>query len=417
LKTPASALGLLLLTARAFADDGSASDRGAGCFRASDFACAERELTAAHRRDESDLDVTLLLGITDYRLGRGRDAEPLLRAAARSSDGETAASARIFLGLLASERGDLDAAQADLGAAQQAPGSLGESARGLLQRRGAKRLQLVLLVRPEFDSNVPLFPMTPTATGSGQQADGDVLVLVGLNWRPWRQVGLSVDETASYRQQFTLLDYSLFANRLSPRYDYLGRNDRVAVGYAFELMTLGGALFTIGHLADASYRRRLVADFGIGVSYGFRHRQYYRSEYGVFTGPTHAGAAELSWGTPERPFELAAGYLVVRELAADPTFSATGHGGRLRARVRFARRFDLGFTGWILYRAFDVADATLGARRDTQLYGDLSLACDLDRRLGLIVGASVTRSLSTIADYDYLKATAHVGFAFGYARQ
>jgi hypothetical protein len=287
----------------------------------------------------------------------------------------------------------------------------------LWQRRGVKRLQLVLLVRPEFDSNVPLLPMAPTAsTATGQQADGDILVLAGLNWRPFRQIGLNLDETASYRQQFTLLDYSLFANRLSPRYDYLGRNDRVGIGYAFELMTLGGALFDIGHHAEAAYRRRLVADFGIGVAYAFRYRQYHLADYGAFTGPAHTGVAELSWGTPARPFEIGLGYLIVREDTQDPTFTATGHGGRLRARVRFGGRFDLGLTGWTVYRAFEVADATLGPRRDTQLYADLSLAIDLNRYVGLIVGGSVTRNWSTVPEYDYFKGTAHVGFAFGYAK-
>jgi hypothetical protein len=414
----AALLGCVLLWCGSAVADDSANpiDRGVACFRAADYRCAQSALDAAHRRDPADLDVTLLLGITEYRLGRADAAEPLLRMAARSTDSETAASARIFLGLIASDRGELDAAQRELAGAQTAPGGLGDSARGLMQSRGAKRLQLVLLVRPEIDSNVPLFPSAATATKGKQQVDGDVLVLGAVIWRPWRRIGLSLDETASYRQQFTLFDYSLFTNHLSPRYDYLGRNDRVGVGYSFDLMTLGGALFNLGHVAEAAYRRRIVADFGIGASYQFRHRSYLIDSYAPFTGPTHAGALELSWGAPERPLEVTLAYVLLRELTADPIFTATGHGGRVRARVRFGKRYDLGATAWAIYRSFDVADGSAGLRRDTQIYGDVSLAIDLHRNVGLIVGGSLLRNLSTVSDYDYLKATAHLGVAFGYVR-
>jgi hypothetical protein len=413
----AAVVCLLVLGGRAWAQAGaSALERGVACFRANDLGCAEHELAEAHRRDPGDLDVTLLLGITEYRLGHAAAAEPLLRAAAASPDAETAASARIFLGLAASDRGEVDAAQTELAAAQRQPGDLGDSARSLAQRRGAKTLQLVLLVRPEVDSNVPLFPSAATATSNTQQVDGDLLILGAITWRPWRRIGLSIDETASYRQQFTLLDYSAFASYLSPRYDYLGRNDRVGVGYTFELMTLGGALFTLGHVADAAYRRRIVADLGLGLGYMFRYRDYFPDGYASFTGPTHSGAVELSWGTPERALEVALAYLVLRETTQDPTFSATGQGARLRGRLRFARRFDLGVTGWAIFRTFDVVDPTVSARQDVQILGDVSLAVDLTRRLGLIVGGGVVRNLSTVSDYDYVKATAHVGVAFGYTR-
>jgi tetratricopeptide (TPR) repeat protein len=387
-------------------------ERGVACFRDGDFACAERALQAAHVRDPRDADVGLLLGITEYRLGHPADAEPLLRAAAASSDAETASSARIFLGLVASDRGEIDTAQAEFDAAARGgPSDLGDSARGLMASHGAKRWQLVLLVRPEFDSNVPLFPLTPLVIGDKAQADGDLLILGAATYRPWRRIGLSVDETASYRQQFTLFDYSMFANQLSPRYDYVGRNDRVALAYTFELMTLGGRLFTLGHVADAAYRRRLLADLGLGVRYTFRYRDYFPEGYAPFSGPTHTGVVEASWGAPEQRLEIAAGYVLSYELTpTDRSFTALGQGGRLRARLHVGKRLDVGFTGWAVYRAFD--DVT---RRDTQLYGDLSLAIDLTRHIGLLVGGSVVRNLSTLPDYDYLKATGHLGVAFGYA--
>jgi hypothetical protein len=207
----------------------------------------------------------------------------------------------------------------------------------------------------------------------------------------------------------------MFASYLTPRYDYLGRNDRVGVGYTFELLTLGPSLFTLGHIVDAGYRRRLVAEFGLGVRYTFRYRDYLPDGYAPFTGPTHTGVVEASWGTPERPLEVAIGYVVTREVTADPIYTATGQGGRVRARFRIGSRVDLALTGWGIYRVFDEDDPTVGPRRDTQLFGDASLAVDLTRHVGLIAGTSIIRNFSTVADYDYLKVTAHLGVALGYA--
>jgi hypothetical protein len=398
-------------------DDAQRLARAVESFRQGDSRAAADDLEPLHHRRPDDADIALLLGICRYRLGEPYRAEPLLRAAARAHDPETVASAQIFLGLIADERGELDAARGYLDRARMSPtGDLADSGRGLLRRTAPRVVSLVLLLRPEFDSNVPLLPTAPTPSArGGQTADGDVLLLVALSLRPVPRIGLTIDETAAYRQQFTLYSYDLFANTLALSYAYLGSADRVKIGYAFDVVTLGPSLLDLGHAVEAAYRRRIVRDFGVGLQYTFRYRTYYASGYQPFTGPSHTGALELSWGTAERPFEIGAAYLITRDDTADPTFSATAQGARLRLRARLARRLDLSLMTWVLNRPFDLPDPTAGPRHDVQIYGDASLAIDLHRHLGLIVGGSLLRNLSTVADFDYLKLTAYLGLAVGYA--
>jgi hypothetical protein len=388
---------------------------GLSHFQARRFAQAWPFLERAVAAEPANLDARLLLGITLYRLGKDRLAEPHLRAATRAGEPETASSARFFLGLQAVERGERDAAQGLLSgvAGSQSP-VLAESGRLVLERAAPKPLTLLLLIRPEFDSNVKLLPSAPTPTSAtGAQADGDLLFLGSLSYRPWRSVGLTFEETASYRQQFTILDYSIFGNAIGPRYAYLGSNDRPWVAYAFELQTLGSQLLLLGHSVDAGYRRRLVRDLWIGARYLFRYRQYYADGYTPFTGPAHNGAVEISWGAPERPFELSAGYLVVREVTEDDHYTATGHGGRLYGRRRFSSRLELSASFWAIHRTFDEIDTGFSPRRiDTQIYADAALGIDLHRHLGLIVGAQVLRNFSTDPSFDYLKVTGYVGLAY-----
>ena len=115
-------------------------------------------------------------------------------------------------------------------------------------------------------------------------------MLASLSYRPWRSVGFTLEETASYRQQFTILDYSIFGNAVGPRYAYLGSDDRPWIGYAFELQTLGSSLLLLGHSLDAGYRHRLGGDLWLGVRYHFRYRTYYPDGFTAFTGPAEARA-------------------------------------------------------------------------------------------------------------------------------
>lgn len=393
-------------------------EQGVALFRTRDFTLARPFLERAVQADPKNLDVKLLLGITEYRLAHPGAAESLLRAAEASTDAETAASARFFLGLIAAERGDDDTARSLLSAlAGSTMPVLADSSRAVLERVSRKTLTAFFMVRPEFDSNVKLLPIAPQAqnTTDGRKADGDLLMLASLVYRPFANVGLSFDEIASYRQQFQLLDYSIFGNTLGARYAYLARNDRVSLSYAFEAMTLGGSLLTLGQVAEAGYRRRVVADFWLGARYLFRYREYFQDGFAPFTGPSYTGAVDATWGAPERAFEVSVGYFALRETTDDPTYTATGQGARLYMRRRFGRRVELAVNGWAIYRTFDESDAIVGSRRDTQLYGDVTLGFDLHRHVGLVVGGSVLRNFSSDPSFDYLKITGYLGVAFAFS--
>jgi hypothetical protein len=394
----------------------STTDRGIGAFQRGDYAAAREELRRARREGDTTPDLALLLGISEFELGHERAAEPLLRIAARSDQAETRDSAKVFLALIARSRGAVDAAQGALGdVLRSRDAAFRDGGSALMRAVTPHLLNLVFLLRPEFDSNVPLLPMAPLATASTQQMDGDVLFLASISVRPFRKVGFFFDETASYRQQFTLLDYSFFINSVGAHYVYLGLNDRPALGYSFEVMTLGRSFFGLGHVVEATYRRRLWADLGVGLRYAFHYRNYALTDYSAFDGPTHEGNVEVAWGTPERPHEVVLAYVVLREDTADPTFAAVGQGASLRTRFRLSRRVELAVDGWAIYRTFDVENPSLGARIDTQLHADVSLAIDLTRHVGFIIGGSVLRNISTVPDFDYLKLTAHLGLAIGYA--
>jgi hypothetical protein len=273
---------------------------------------------------------------------------------------------------------------------------------------------VTLLVRPEFDSNVQLTPgvNAPTAPGIAETADGDVLLLGAVVVRPFRQWGFTLEEVASYRQQFVQHNWSLFANTLGARYRYLGAADRVAIGYDFEALVLGGSLLDFGHAVQAAYRRGLGRTFGIGARYAYRYRDYRKDGFTPFTGGSHLASLDASWGTPEAAREVVVSGQFVDDDAEDAAYDAKGGGARLYGRMRFAGRVDVIATGWFVRRVFD--EAASGGRRDWQVYGELSAAADVIPHLGVLAGVNLLRNLS-VEQFDYMKLTAWVGLAVGWA--
>src|SRR5512138_2877704 len=110
----------------------SAFETGVDRFRAQDFAGSVAPLEQAHASDPRDADTALLLGIAHYRTDRGVRAVPLLQQAERSGDDDVRASARVFLGLIADERGDSDRAQSYFGLVARSSTDLGSTGRLLL---------------------------------------------------------------------------------------------------------------------------------------------------------------------------------------------------------------------------------------------------------------------------------------------
>ena len=62
-----------------------------------------------------------------------------------------------------------------------------------------------------------------------------------------------------------------------------------------------------------------------------------------------------------------------------------------------------------------VFDAASEGRVDWQIGGEIAATADVARHVGLLAGAAVLRNISNAPDFDYLKLTAWLGCAVGWA--
>jgi hypothetical protein len=378
------------------ADEPTPLEGGVASFQDGDFEGAARALEQARARDPDDPDAGLLLGITYYRLHRAADAEPLLAQGAASADAETAASARIFLALIALERDDERRAHALLDRVAASPSTeLAASARALIDRSQRAPLSLFAMVRPEFDSNVPLLPTAPTA--GAVQADADFLVLGAITDRPIRGVPFQLEATLSYRQQAQLTDFDFLAGVAALGYD----DGALDVGASGEAMGLGSSFYGAGAGGQIGYHLDLDAAVTPWARYGLRYRDYEPADYTGYTGFTHSGALGLGIGRRGTVSADVDG-LVLRELTSDAALVATGVGAGAALRVRFASVSLVG-GGTVTWRAFDLG------RRDLQTALDASVALDITSGFGVVAGATLLDNDSSLAEAVYLKVTAFAG--------
>jgi tetratricopeptide repeat protein len=386
----------------------SEADRATAIFESGDMLKARAALEEACAHDPTDLDLLLLLGITRYRLGRVEDAEPLIERASEADDPETAASAELFLGLIAKERGEEEGARAHLEeVASSHVAELAESGADLARALAPARASGFFLLSSEYDSDVALLPISQAASTFGGDADAAAYMLGSGSVRPIATFGLTLSDSASYRHYLHRTDFDLFSNVAAARWEHLGTKDRIGLRYAFEAMTLGRSLLLFGHVAEAGWRRALLGRFGGALRYQLRRRDYHVDAYAPYSGTTHTGYLEASYGTPDRPFELDVAYVLARELTGDPAFTATAQGARLFGRGSLGPSFVI-LSATLLMRQFDALDG--GApRRDQNLAGDLTLGLGVASNLALIAGATVLRNVSNVPDYDYAKWTVSLG--------
>ena len=406
----ASALLVMLAAQQARAD--SAFERGVARFRAEDFAGAEAPLQQARAEHPDDADTALLLGITYYKLGRADDALPLLEQAEAHGDADSKASARVFLGLIADERGEPGRARGYYELVARSPTELGTSGKLLLDQSGPERWSLVAILRPGYDSNVALQPATATVPpgpgrgGAGDLGDAELSLIGGATVRPSLALPLVVDDTLLYRSYARDTAYNMLADTAGATYTFAGLSDRATAAYHFEAETLGGARYELAHVADASYRHLFAGEYGIGARYSFAARDYALADYAGYTGMTHTAGADLSWGTPGGASGASLGYVFERENTDDPTLSSTGHGARGELHARLAPGTDLRASALALHRTFD--PDSMG-RVDTLVRTDAALYIDLSSSLGIVVGGTLVRNASNAADFDFTKWTAFAG--------
>ena len=384
-------------SAASTADDATPLERGVARFQDGDLEGAAQALEEARAGDPDDTDAGLLLGITYYRLHRLDDAEPLLARAARDPDADTAASARIFLAMIALERDDGRRARALLDGVAASPATeLALSARALLGRSAAPPLSLFAMLRPEFDSNVSLMPAAPTAAPA--QADADLMVLGSISHRPLPGVPLQLEATVSYRQQAQLTDFNFFDALAAIGYD----DGALDLGGSGEATVLGGAFYGAGGAGQIGYRLELLPWLATRARYGLRYRDFEPDAYAGYTGVTHSGTLGVSLGPRRGTVTADLDYVLLRDITSDDSLVATGQGGAARIRVRL-QRVSLAAGGWLIFRAFDVG------RRDVQAAFDASVAVDLSSSFGVIAGSTLLRNGSSEADADYIKVTAFAG--------
>jgi tetratricopeptide (TPR) repeat protein len=402
----------------AAADVASPLEHGLARFRARDFAGALPALERAHAAAPDDLDAALVLGITYYRLGRGDAASPLLEAAARSPDAETAGSAKIFLGLLADARGDQEGARAYFQAVASSPAaSLARAARTWLEREPRvgrpERFTFDLLVRPELDSNVALVPDAPGPPSSAAASgDADLLLLAALGVRPFAG-GLVLEDSVSYRQQARLTRYDLATHSVGVRQGFGGAHQRLTLAYHFDSAWLAGATYSLGHVAEGRYLRHLTDDLGLGGRYTFAYRDYRADGYVGYSGVAQVAALEASLGGDDAAVQVEVAAAFVRDDTTDAALTNSGAGGRFALAAGLAPGVGLLVNGAATARRFD--PAAMG-RQDLQLRGDASLYLAISPALAVVVGGSVSRNASTDAASEYLKLVGFVGLSLGYVK-
>lgn len=432
-------LALSLAAPAAAAEDAAATPvasplaRSVVLFKEKEYARAIPLLEEAMRDPELRPDAILLLGICRYRTGELTQAERLLREAAGSPDPEVRDAAKLFLGLVYDDLGATDQASAELDQAARSA-AFSASAQRLLAQRRAHRLQISLLVAPEYDANVPLtaydtWRSSPTAAG-----DFDVLFLGALSVRPFR-FGLSLGNTTTYRLQTRLREYSLLLNSTWLGYSYAGPRDRVRATAALGYAMLGTSSLYLDFDGRLYYRRALRSRFGIAAGYELRHRSYFSDTdaattsqingYQPLSGQTHTGQLELGWGTSPEPILFSLGYQLIRDQLQAPEppltvaddYRAWAHGPLLRGRARLHERVELALTGSFLHRRFDyVPGAELpeeaGVRRvDLTVNVDASLTVRFGGFFEAFFGGSFIYNNSNKPSFHYMKPTAYLGIA------
>lgn len=392
-------------------------------FQAKNYADAIPLLRLAQADQELRAEVGLLLGISLYRTGELQQAEPMLREATRSPDPETQDAARLFLGLLFDELGATDQAQDQLGRTT-ASQAFGPSAQRLLQQRRPHRILITLLVAPEFDANVPLTENATWQKAPLDSADGDVLLLASLGFRPFR-IGLGFGNILSYRQQFRLTDYSFLLNSSWLGYSYAGARHRFRITTSVDFALLGGSKLFVDFDGRLSERIKLWSQLGIAASYGFRYRSYFATDYQSLSGQTHNGELDLSWGTSPEPIQISLGYQLVRDQLQDPVapltvsdnYQAWAHGPLLRSRAKLHSHVEWALSAHYLLRTFDYEPGPelpneQGVRRiDHFVSIDTSLIFRFGGHFETFVGGSLVTNQSNKAAFTFLKPTAYLGIA------
>lgn len=352
-----------------------------------------------------DAAASLLDAIARYRDGDHAAAAAALSEVVRTQ-GDAAAGAHFFLGLIALERHDTTAAihELELASADPQYRALAVPLLRLAHRDGA--LAVALLIEPELDTNPQLVPDTPPAgaiTGP-PSTDEDLLTVATITARP--QSWLALRNTLTWRNQRALSALDFLAEDAEIAAELASGRHQVALRYDIDLDLLGGHSYLIANRAAVSYRHD--GTVSPVASYSLRRRDYQQDAEQPFTGWVHtadAGIVTQLGGA----VELDARATLRRELTSDPAFANLSAGLRLALRTRSTARVRLiaGAEGG--YARYDGAQPDGQLRRDVPFEASADVEIDLGDHVVAVTGAAFAHNESSIEDFRYNQLIARCG--------
>ncbi len=345
---------------------------------------------------------SLLDGIARFRSGDLDGAKARLLPL-RARDGEAGAAASFFLGMVYLRQEDFGPATEafDRAAVEPAYRDLAVEMRRQARRDGT--IRGVILVQPEYDSNVGVLtdaPATAAVAGAGQQ-DVAVLTAGTLAVRPFG--GVALRNTLTWRKYARESELDLVREHADAGVSWRGPVHSLTGRYAFELDVVGGTLLRTSHEGSADVRFRVASGLALGGEVTLHWREFHTTDFSGLNGLVAAAAGDLRW-EGGGALGIDVGVIGVREGAVDPGARALGLGGRSAVKIALDGGVRLLGRLQALRLGYD-------QRTDTRLEGGLDLEVDIGDAFLLVIGTDVLANLSTDAAFQQNKLGAHIGLA------
>jgi Tfp pilus assembly protein PilF len=313
----------------------------------------------------------LLEGICLYELGEDAPAEILFLEA--KEEPELAASAELFLGLLALRRGDGRGAEERFIRASGGEPALRTTAAKLLELSAREgKLVAGALVGGGYDSNVELLPGSAAPSGS---QDASFLFEVSALARPLGQSGPYARLFGGYRKEVLLPAYDTGTVTAVAGWQLARAEAKASLDYSFEFLVFGGAPSLVTHGLGLRGQLPLGLLF-LEAGYSVRFQNFLAQENTGYSGTLHS--VRLSVGIrPSGRWGLEAGYAVARDAARLAELASFGHGPILFGWVGFTDDVRLVASARSRHRQFDAVDPDFELTRTDDAF-DVSTRVELD---------------------------------------
>ena len=362
----------------------------------------------ALRSASHDRGAALLEGICLYELGDDERARALLLEASASS--ELAASAELFLGLIALRRGEGAEAEARFTDVSLAEGALSATATGLrkLSARDGKLVVAAQLLGG-YDSNVELAPST-SAVPSGSGDASAALFVSGLV-RPLGRSGPYAQLSGSYRKQLELAAYDTGTASAVAGWQLARGEARVSGDYAFEFLAFGGTPYLLAHVLGL--RGQLaVGPLVVDGEYALRFQGFLADVNAGYSGTVHSARLGVGW-SPRGRWGLGAGYVFARDVAHLPELASVGHGPEVSGSVSFSDDLRLIASAGYRHRGYDAVDPDFGVTRiDDRFDASARLELDLGRHVTLFLAMEAHAQLPHVEELTYTRLAGWLGGSF-----